>query len=87
MKRSVYYIAFAPFAVGGVALALFCLLMMYLFIFGSLLGFNVSSLDADGPQWPMAAAWYLGMITVISIPVGAVWAGITVVLSRPKLAS
>ncbi|WGH94240.1 hypothetical protein QDX21_05480 [Auritidibacter ignavus] len=47
---------YGPLGVGALALFSLMALLLYLFIFGTLLGHNVSSLDGDGPQWPFATA-------------------------------
>lgn len=62
-----------PFLVAGAAFIALLALMAYLTIFGRILGFNVSSLDDDGPQWPFTAAWLLLAAIFASVLVGAVW--------------
>lgn len=64
---------YLPFLVTAAAFAAFAVLMAYLVIFGQVLGYNVSSLDADGPQWPFTAAWLLIAAVFVSALVGAVW--------------
>lgn len=64
---------YLPFLIMAGALTAFAVLMAYLVVFGRLLGYNVSSLDADGPQWPFTAAWLLIAATFASALVGAVW--------------
>ncbi|MEH0058384.1 hypothetical protein [Auritidibacter ignavus] len=75
---------YGPLGVGALALFLLMALLLYLFIFGTLLGHNVSSLDGDGPQWPFATAWVLGWISVICVPLGALWAVIMPHIGREQ---
>ena len=83
MTRRRAILTFGPLGLGGLALALFAVLMAYLFVFGSMLGLPVSTLDGPGPTWPMTAATILLTCAVISLPVGGLWAAaVTVAATR-----
>ncbi|MFB9774849.1 hypothetical protein [Brevibacterium otitidis] len=83
MTRRRTLMTFAPLAFGGLALALFAALMAYLFVFDSMLGLPVSTLDGPGPTWPMTAATILLTCAVIALPTGGLWAAaVTVTATR-----
>ncbi|PDQ35145.1 MAG: hypothetical protein B5766_07445 [Candidatus Lumbricidophila eiseniae] len=44
---------------------------VYLYIFGRLLGYHVSSFDEPGPYWPMELAFFSGGLLVLSLLVKA----------------
>ncbi|WP_010525684.1 hypothetical protein [Nesterenkonia sp. F] len=71
--RGQQFLQYLPFLVTAGAFAALVILMAYLTIFGQILGYNVSSLDADGPQWPFTAAWFLIAAIFGSVLLGAVW--------------
>lgn len=84
MTRRRTLMTFAPLAFGGLALALFAALMAYLFVFGSMLGLPVSTLDGPSPMWPMTAATILLATAVMALPVGGLWAAVATVAAAKR---
>jgi len=52
-----------------IAVSAFALILdfVYLYVFGRLLGYPVSSLDEPGPYWPMELAFFSGGLLVLSL--------------------
>lgn len=74
MKRREALIAFAPLAIAGLAAAVFLAVYAYLYVFGTIFGFNVSTLDGSGPRWPFPTMYLSGLTFAIAAPVGIAWA-------------
>lgn len=74
MKRREALIAFAPLAIAGLAAAVFLAVYAYLYVFGTIFGFNVSTLDGSGPRWPFPAMYLSGLTFAIAAPAGIAWA-------------
>lgn len=74
MKRREALIAFAPLAIAGLAAAVFLAVYAYLYVFGTIFGFNVSTLDGSGPRWPFPTMYLSGLTFTIAAPAGIAWA-------------
>ena len=74
MKRREALIAFAPLAISGLAAAVFLAVYAYLYVFGTIFGFNVSTLDGSGPRWPFPTMYLSGLTFAIAAPAGIAWA-------------
>ncbi|MCI4013113.1 MULTISPECIES: hypothetical protein [Brevibacterium] len=74
MKRRDVLIAFAPLAIAGLAAAVFLAVYAYLYVFGTIFGFNVSTLDGSGPRWPFPTMYLSGLTFAIAAPAGIAWA-------------
>lgn len=84
MKHRESLIAFGPFLAACLAALAFCIVYAYLFVFGTLLGLNVSSLDGNGPSWPFSVMYVSGVTFAITVPIGIVWALVYILLIRRK---
>lgn len=76
MKRRDVLIAFGPLAVAGIATLIFCGVYAYLFVFGTIFEFNVSTLDGPGPRWPFSVMYFSGVTFALAAPIGIAWAGV-----------
>ena len=74
LSRREVLTTFGPLMAAGLASIVFFGTYAYLFVFGTLLGFNVSSLDGNGPTWPFPVVVVSGIALAVTAPFGVVWA-------------
>ena len=74
LSRREVLTTFGPLMAAGLASIVFFGTYAYLFVFGTLLGFNVSSLDGNGPTWPFPVVVVSGIALAVTAPIGVVWA-------------
>ncbi|TGD33314.1 hypothetical protein EB835_02210 [Brevibacterium sp. S22] len=75
MKRCDALIAFTLLTIACLAAAVFLAVFAYMYVFGTIFGFNVSTLDGPGPRWLFPTTMYLsGLTFAIAAPAGIAWA-------------